>query len=706
MDSRDRRLIWLLAALALGRVWGTDARPSPPAGDQTPGYCDLGVSARTFEAPLFGNDALTTYHLFGNQRFPDAGSYSVWLNGGFPGYTAQYGIEGDEIPVAGRLARVNAGDFALGPLLPDALSAGADTFPVDGGRLRLHDDRSTWSVFGGTAKYDLDVRGRPRTRPGLYGAEYLGQRDGDYYGAGVTLVEQAARGDSEKDGTRDIVVSGRYIRGVSPWAHLFGEALSAGGRDLGFRAGVQWRFQNGSLTSSIYSFGAGFPYVFPLYRPGERGVDLRGRYEPSEFSTVYGNVYYASDPTILHRSDLRGSLGFGLRFGSNRPVLSLDYSHADLAYDSLVAPRSGLLVDRYAVSVGRDSSSGFLNVRLEHDRSARVAGPDRTQALFSYRAVLGTSSLLDGSAVAQRDGSGDFGLTAESTVERPLRGRLDYLVGVGGAYVDRGKARSGEGMGRLGLSLRLMGSGWYARAELRLPFAIGLDRSELNRRIVSLDVGNRLAWKQARPPLPSSGPHVGRTETGTIEGAVLREGTGQAGVAVLLDGEPVGVTRSDGSFRIRRVSAGRRQVALDIRALDPRYGVAGGSSREVDVAPQRLTRVDFEVAAFSSFQGALVACSGEGMVPIRGARLTLSDGVTSRTAHTSNIGGFQFGEVPPGAYEMEIDPGSVDPGIPLEDLPRFRVDLTGDCLGRVVKIRCPVEPEAAADQRPACVRRS
>ena len=683
---------------------GADARPTPSAVDSTPGYYDLGASARAFDAPLFGNDSLTTYHLFGNQRLPGAGTYSVWLIGGIPGYTPQFGIEGAEIPVAGRLARINAGDFALGPLLPDALSGSADALPLDGARARLDGDRASFSVFGGTAKYDLALPGEPGKRPSLYGGEVLVRRDGDFYGAGLTLVERPVFGGPEAATSRSVVLSGRYVREVSPWAYLFSEASSADGRALGVRAGVQWRFESGSLSTSVYSFGSGFPYVYPLYRPGERGLDLKGRIRPTEFSTLYGDVDYASDQTVLHRSDLRGSLGYALSFGSNRPSLSLDYSREDLAYDSLVAPRSGLLVDRFALAVSKDSSFGFLRASLAHDRSARGDGLDRTQALLAYRTVLGSSSLLDGSAVVQRDGSGNFGFTAESAVQRPLSSRLDYLVGAGGDYLDRGRARSGEGLARVGLSLRAIGSGWYVRAELRLPFAVGLERSRLNRRIVSLDLGNRLAWKQGPAARRSSSSATAAMAPGTVEGAVRRNGDPEGGVAVVVDGEPLAVTHADGSYRLRHLPAGRRQVTIDLRGLDPRFSVTGGASREVEVLPNRVTRADFEIEPFASLQGFLVACGSAGPIPIGGARLTLSNGAISRAAETSNVGGFRFGEVPPGLYEMEIDPASVSPRVPPDELPRFRVDLSDDCLGQVVRVRCPVEPEAAADSRRVCVR--
>lgn len=66
-----------------------------------------------------------------------------------------------------------------------------------------------------------------------------------------------------------------------------------------------------------------------------------------------------------------------------------------------------------------------------------------------------------------------------------------------------------------------------------------------------------------------------------------------------------------------------------------------------------------------------------------------------QTATTSSSGGFEFDAVPPGTYELVIDPASV-PEISPENIPRRRVELTADMLGYVILLECdPVAPRTS-----------
>ena len=58
-----------------------------------------------------------------------------------------------------------------------------------------------------------------------------------------------------------------------------------------------------------------------------------------------------------------------------------------------------------------------------------------------------------------------------------------------------------------------------------------------------------------------------------------------------------------------------------------------------------------------------------------------------QTAVTSSSGGFEFDAVPPGTYELVIDPASV-PEVSPASIPRRQVELTTDMLGYAILIDC------------------
>jgi hypothetical protein len=697
MDTRCPRLIGVVVVLVLGARESVLAQASAAGERGTPGRFDFGVSHRTFDAPLFGTDSTTAYHLFGSQVFPGAGTYAFWLSGGFPSTTTFYGVEGSGVPILGRLGTVSAGDFVLAPVGPDGSAAWvADTLPLVGMGFRLSDGRSTWRAYGGTAKYGLESANGPTVRPSLYGGDVMTRWGGNYVGLGLTMIEDPVYRDPQSAATRAFVGSARFVREITPWTGLFAEAYSSGD-SLGYRAGISWRTETVAGAFSFYSFGDDFPGVVPLYRPGEKGLELRGRYQPSESASVHGRIDYGSDPTVLERSNLRGNVGLQLDFGSDRPHLAVDVSHDEIAYGSLLDPDRGVVMNRYAVTLAKSTTHDSLTSILEHDSGTDTA-LDRTQALVLLSRVVGSVSLLDGSFVAQRDEAGSLGFTGEAAVERPLRGRFNYVLGAGAAVVQRDDLDTGEGVLRLGISRPLFREGWSMRLEVRLPFSIGLERSDLNRRIASLDIGSRLGWKNLpshrAEALEGSQPR----ETGVIEGVVKRDGEGVGGLPVWVSDGSRTVTRSDGSFRVRRTAVGESFVTLDLRSLDPSYSVAGGPTREVEVRPREVSHLEFRIARFSSLQGAVLVCTGGKTRPASGARVTLVDATSSRSAVTSVLGGFQIDEIPPGSYEVRVEAA--------ETSVRLQADLRQDCVAQVVRLGCGSAPAETDEDRVSCLRES
>jgi hypothetical protein len=136
------------------------------------------------------------------------------------------------------------------------------------------------------------------------------------------------------------------------------------------------------------------------------------------------------------------------------------------------------------------------------------------------------------------------------------------------------------------------------------------------------------------------------------------------------------------------------EVSVDLRNMDPRYGVAGGAVRRVTVPQGQRSQVDFVVEPRSFLRGSLLACGGGDPVPVRGVRVTLAAGSWSQTVETSLLGAFEIDEIPPGVYTLTVDAGSA--GLPDEEAPRpLRLDLRDDVLGLVVRIGCGADPPRA-----------
>jgi hypothetical protein len=156
------------------------------------------------------------------------------------------------------------------------------------------------------------------------------------------------------------------------------------------------------------------------------------------------------------------------------------------------------------------------------------------------------------------------------------------------------------------------------------------------------------------------------------------------------------VTRSDGSFRVRRTAVGKSFVTLDLRSLDPSYSTAGGPTREVEVRSGEVSQLEFRIARFSSLQGAVLVCTEGKTRPASGTRVTLVDASSSRTAVTSVLGGFQFDEILPGPYEVRVETA--------ETSVRLQADLREDCVAQVVRLGCGPAPAETDEVRASCLR--
>ncbi len=684
-DSRRRGLILGLTLVfsAFGASPAGWAATDESQGEAAPGRYDIGVSTRTFDQPLFGSGSTTTFRLYGNQSFPGSGDYYGWLNGGFPDHDTWFGVTGENLRAGSATLGFTAGDLSTRSLQPRAIGQQlADDYALQGAGVGVETAAGRCNVFAGRSRYRQEVPGLTESRPSLFGADCLSGDGQNIFGVGLTAVADPTYVVSDLEGTAT-VLNGRYYRRTGARSHAFGQLLGTFDGGIGFRAGTQHEMFHGSVAAAVYSFGDEFPYVNPLYRPGESGVDFRGNWQPSGQVSLYGNLNYVADDRVTRRSELRGTIGAGMNLGPSWPHLSFDYTHNDVVYDTLTDSDRSAIGRRLSATASLNGNYRYLGLTLEQVFGSGSDSTDRTQALLSYRQTLTANGVIDGSAVLQREGSDALGITAESAVELPLAGRYNYLVGLGLAWIDRATTTSGEGALRLGLSRRSFRNGWYGRIEVRLPFSIGVPRSSLARQVFALDVGNRFNWKDVRQFAPLRRKQV--AGHGAIEGTVTLDGVGIGGIGILIDGERLATSRSDGSYSIRGVVPGSVSVSADLRGLGPEYDVAGPTGRLIHTEARIVSRADLRIERFALFQGALVRCEGDRVRAIVGVDVVLDGGESGRTVRTSTSGAFQFDRITPGIYEFQV-PGSGD-----SPPRRFRVDLSEDIYGVLLRVGCAGE---------------
>ncbi len=662
------------------------AQTSQPPETPTDGFYSIQLSSRAFDSQLFGDGTTGRAQVLLNQSLRGLGTLVLWLERGFPSVTTDFGVELGDVPLWGGTAQINGGDFLLRPLLPTraAVSAAASRsiYPLQGVRLRQVGRRSQWALFAGRAKRFREPLGQESKTPRLFGFRHLRRIGSHYIGFSFTGVDRPTY-VTEGSGQRLAgIVGGTYYRNVSPRIGVLAEAHTTG-TSFGARAGSLFRFRASEIATMLYTFSARFPFVFPLYRPGESGVTVSGQMQLSEFSSFFAHVDYVLATKVDERSDLRAELGVGKSFGSNRPHVYLSYSHNQIIFDTPGIAEGSATVDLFSLSMTQNAAAQLLGLRLEHIIQSIGSQADQTRGHLFYRRLLRRRSFLNATFDALIDEDSNYRLTGEVSLERPLWRSYNYLTGVGATYRDGNARRTGEGLLRLGLSRRIARSGLSIRLELAQPFSIGLPRSRDPGVRFSLDIGHRMAWRSLASLQESFLPTMPSRRYGTIEGTVRFEGRGIGRVTIYVNGEPRAVTNSRGRFRIRRTPVGLATIRLDIREFETEYGIVGGPVRQVQVPPRGTVQADFELAVMRYFQGSIVTCQGEAVEALADVEVTLVGQGRRLTLRTSRVGGFQFDELPPGRYDLIVPPAQ-----PGEAFQTFPIDLTQDLAGFLLRINC------------------
>ncbi len=675
--------VWLLAFPRTGTA--QRAAAAEPASE---GFYRFQFSSRSFDTPLFGDDAAGRAYLLIGQTLPRLGALSLWFERGFPNVTNDFGAEWRDLPLRGGLARINGGDFLHQPLRPPRTAvttfAARDIYPLQGLRFQQAGARSQWSVFAGRAKRFRPLPERPPDEPTLVGLQYLRRFRANFVGFSFTGIDAPTFLDADNQTRLAGILSGSYFREVSPWIGLMAEVHTSLQPGFGARAGSQFRFQSGELSALLYRYDAHFPFVFPLYRPGESGAIVSGQYLLSEFTALFGYVDYVLASEVDERTDFRAELGVSRSLGSNRPHLFLSYAHNQIDFDETHAELRRRRVDLLALSLTQNTAAMLTSLRLEHLFQNDGGIPGQSRAHLLLRRLSGNRAYWNASLDAVRDVGGSYRLIGEASVERPLWGRLRYVLGLGATLRDNGVRAIGEGLLRVGLSRHITRNGLSARLEIARPFSIGLPRSRVPGLRVALDLGHRNSWDDLASLGSSLLPAFRSRRLGSIEGRILFAGRGVGRVTVYVNGEARAITDGRGRYRVRGVPPGQAIVRLDLREFETRYGVVGGPARQVLVVAGAVIQADFELAEMSYLQGSILRCEGDAVRPLTDATLRLVGEGYSREVQTSRVGGFQFDEIPPGPYELVYAPEG-------QAARRWQIDLAQDVAGYLIRLDCADE---------------
>jgi hypothetical protein len=628
--------------------------------------------------------------LFFNQHLAHGSEITAFYSDGFPDTYEEIGVQLDRLPLGGGEAEVAVGDYLYSALRPDdVVVLSRDQYQLRGAAVGYRVGLTALRLFGGQARFYRQLPDRTVEASDLFGAE-MQRRFGLWaLGAGVSVVGDATLLD-QPDPDDVGVFALRAHRSFWDDGTLFADLELTEEGAPGGRAGAQYRRQVGVVTGFVYSYDDRFPWLYPVYRPGEAGVDVSATYHATSSLTTFGRVTYLDDSVVDPRNEVQGYLGASWFLGDNRPSMLVEYSRNDLATDpKSIAPRDRTS-DRLVVGLNGSTNAGYLSARFEQVWQSGTGARDRTQLTTFWRRGLRFERFVDLSAVVQREQNGDLGATVEGFVERPIRGRWGVIAGVGAAYQHFEAEDRGDGILRLGVSRRMTGNGLSLRVEGVIPFSIGLERANLRRNQVAVNLSYILDWRATSDIRAAWAPLLAPNSFGPAEGRVTLDGEPVGGVPVLIDGAYGATTGSDGRFTVRRIPVGPVSVSVDLSRFSPRISVAGDASRTVDVRPSGGVPIHIPLEETSLLQGAVVRCSANGALdPVRGARLRVRRDGDEHEATTSALGAFQFDRLKPGEYELALDPSSVDP--PPEPLREssWLFDLTeSDVTGFVIRIGC------------------
>lgn len=648
------------------------------------------MTSRIFELPLFDAGAPSSFRLFFNQSLAEEAEVTAFFSDGFPDTYQEFGVQLDRLVWGPGEVDLAVGDFLYSALRPDDVAVlRRDMYRLRGGRFNYRVGATSLRLFAGEPRFFRQLPDRSVDTPGFAGFD-VQRRVGLWsLGGGLNYLRDATL-LFEAEPEDMAVFALRAHRSFWSDGTLFADLELTDDGAPGGRAGAQIRGPVGVVTGFLYSYDDRFPWLYPVYRLGEKGIDVSATYHASSSLTTFGRLTYLDDSVVDPHDEIQGYVGASWFLGDNRPSVLVEYSRNDLATDlASIAPRDRTS-DRFVVGLNGSTNTGYVSARLEQVWESGTGARDRSQLTAFWRRGLRFERFVDVSAVVQREQNGDLGATVDGFVERPIRGRWSVIAGLGVAYQHFETSDRGEGLLRLGVARRMTGNGLALRAEALVPFSIGLERANLRRNQVSVNLSYILDWRRTSDIRAAWAPLLAPHSFGSLEGRVTLDGEPASGVPVLIGGSFGATTGSDGFFKVRRVPIGPVTVGVDLSRFSPRIGVAGEVSQTVDVRPSGAVPIEILLEETSLLQGAVVRCGSEGAIdPVPGAEFHLTRNGDGYDATTSALGAFHFDRLSPGRYELILDPSSIDPPLGPRDQTRWTIDLTEtDVTGFVIRINC------------------
>lgn len=652
----------------------------------TAGRFSLWLSSHVLATPLFDTQWQYTALLFGTQRLRTGGEVSLWLRRGFPNMRTEGSLGVKGVPTGSWELDATLGDITLGqPGGRQRYTLTMDELPLEGAELTLRSERQQLGIFVGQPKYYVQPPSEAATKPLIAGGHWIRYRGASWFGVSAAGVRDPSyvEGESAGNGGSGWLAADAG-RDLSAATGVFAHFYVGSGGGLGGRAGLETHLRRTDLLAGIFAFGRGLPFLYPFLRPGETGAELAASYRASEMTSFFGHLSWVNGDRGTGRRRARGIVGLSRGWGTGLPTVQLLYSRDEVVFDPQSVAQQPNPTNRVAATVSQATSTDLLSLRFE-----RVWGgaENRSQGVLTYRRAVGLRSLLNGSAIAQRE-SGRWGVTTESDLQFPLGGPWYGLAGLGGAFIDAGGARTAEGLVKVGVLRQLIGTGLSLRVEGLAPFSVGIAGSDRFRREITVTLGYTLGWASLGELYRRVGVAPPGETVGEVTGTVTLKGQGVVGAVVVVRGAFRSTTDNRGKYRVRFVPAGQASVTVDPESLPPRISVIGEGPRSVVVPPNGTVRVDLELAELSFFQGSVVVCDEGKLKAVAGAVVRIVKDGVSHEVSTTAMGGFAFDRLPPGLYTVEVNldsarlPRQVSPPKP------FQVDLSRDRTGFVIRLGC------------------
>jgi SdrD B-like domain len=166
-------------------------------------------------------------------------------------------------------------------------------------------------------------------------------------------------------------------------------------------------------------------------------------------------------------------------------------------------------------------------------------------------------------------------------------------------------------------------------------------------------------------------------------------------VRVWRDGEVMALTDARGYYRFDNVDAGAHTIRAELAGVPAGFVFAGSSEHTLAVMPNHENRRDFRVIKTGQIEGKVTYMdySADSERPVESgfpdAHL-LATG--DRDTYSEGNGSFLLGDLPPGQYEIHLDPATVPKGY-VSQPPSYVVRVTPGTTSREPRFRLAIPPK-------------